>query len=257
MSLNHAALAEELHRARKERREVVALTDRGAVTLDDAYAVQEHGIRLREADGETVIGGKLGFTSEAMRRAMGVEQPNYGWLTEPMLVADGVVELDAFIHPKVEPEITFLLDADLGADATAGEVLDATAGVTASLEVVDSRFRHFVFRAQDNIADDSSAAAFVLGGSLVTAPRADLAHVGVVMSVDGEVFATAAGAAVMPDPASAVAWMARAVHAAGVRGLRRGDIVLSGGLTAPVTLTPGMTITVEIDRIGSASLRVR
>jgi len=257
VSLNHAALADALHRARKERREVEALTDRWDVTLDDAYAVQEQGIRLREADGETVIGGKLGFTSEAMRKAMGVEQPNYGWLTLPMLLADGVVDLDAFIHPKVEPEITFLLDDDLGPDADADDVLGATAGVTASLEVVDSRYRDFVFRAQDNIADDSSAAAFVLGGSLVKARETELAHVGVVMTVDGDVFATAAGAAVMPDPASAVAWMARAGHAAGVRGLRRGDIVLSGGLTAPVTLRPGMTITVQIDRIGSASLRVR
>ena len=255
MSLNHAALAEELHLARKERREVAALTDRGDVSLDDAYSVQEHGIRLREGDGETVIGGKLGFTSEAMRKAMGVEQPNYGWLTGPMHLADGLVDLDAFIHPKAEPEIAFLLQGDLGPDASPDDVLKATAGVAASLEVVDSRFRSFVFRAPDNIADDSSAAGFVLGGSLVQ-PE-DLGHVGVVMMVNGEVFATAAGAAVMPDPASAVAWMARAVHAAGARGLRRGDIVLSGGLTAPVTLTSGMTITVEIDRIGSAWLRVR
>jgi 2-keto-4-pentenoate hydratase len=187
---------------------------------------------------------------------MGVEQPNYGWLTGPMLLADGIVDLDAFIHPKVEPEIVFLLDDELGPDATADDVLEATAGVAACLEVVDSRFRDFEFRAQDNIADDSSAAAFVLGGTLVPLPG-DLGRVGVVLTVDGEVVATAAGAAVMPDPAAAVAWMAAAVQAAGGRGLRGGDLVLSGGLTAPVTLRRGMTVTVEIDRIGSASLRVR
>ncbi|HZP90195.1 MAG TPA: fumarylacetoacetate hydrolase family protein [Actinomycetota bacterium] len=256
MPLNHAALAAELHRARTERREIEALTDRAEISIEDAYAIQAEGVRLREAEGERVIGGKLGFTSEAMRRAMGVDEPNYGWLTDAMALADGTVALDRFIHPKAEPEIAFLLDADLGPDASADDVLEATAGVAVCLEIVDSRYRDFVFRAADNVADDSSAAAFVVGTSL-SRPFAGLADVGVVLTVNGELADTAAGGAVMPDPASAVAWMARATLAAGTRGLRRGDLVLSGGLTAPVALERGMTVTVEIDRIGSASLRVR
>ncbi|MFB3738996.1 MAG: 2-keto-4-pentenoate hydratase [Candidatus Velamenicoccus archaeovorus] len=256
MPLNPAELALELHRARKERREVEALTGRTEVSTEDAYAIQAEGVRLREADGETVVGGKLGFTSEAMREAMGVDEPNYGWLTDAMALPDGAVVLDTFIHPKVEPEIAFLLDVDLGPDVSAADVLEATAGVCACLEIVDSRYRDFVFRAADNVADDSSAAGFVLGSSL-RRPPAELADVGAVLTVDGELAGTAAGGAVMPDPASAVAWMARAALAAGDRGLRRGDLVLSGGLTAPIALERGMTVTVEIDRIGSASLRVR
>ncbi len=252
--VDHAALAAELHGARTERREIDRLTERFALSIDDAYRIQAEGIRLREADGESVIGGKLGFTSEAMRRAMGVDEPNYGWVTDAMLLADGVVRLDRFIHPKAEPEIAFVLGEDLDASADVSAVLGATRGVTACLEVVDSRFRDFAFRAPDNIADDSSAAAFVPGAE---APISDLDLAGaeVRLRVDGAEVDRATGAAVMGHPAAAVAWMARA--ASGARGLRRGDVVLSGGLTAPVRLEAGMTLIVEIEGIGSATLEVR
>ncbi len=207
--IDHAELARELQAARLERREVGRLTDRTPLSEEDAYAIQDEGILLRRADGERVTGGKLGFTSEAMRRAMGVDRPNYGWVTDAMDLADGVVRLNAFIHPKAEPEIAFVLREDLGSDADAAGVLAATDRVVACLEVVDSRYRDFSFRALDNIADDSSAAAFVLGEA-ISPDRLDLANVAVVMTVDDRPFAEATGAAVMGDPAEAVAWMARA-----------------------------------------------
>ena len=111
-------LAAELHAARLQRSTVASITSRyPGFSADDGYVVQAAGIELRVAEGETIIGGKLGFTSLAMRRAMGVDSPNYGWLTDVMLVHDHTVRLDGLIHPKVEPEIAFLLDADLGARA--------------------------------------------------------------------------------------------------------------------------------------------
>jgi 2-keto-4-pentenoate hydratase len=254
MSLDVAALAKELHSARANRQETDPITDRFELLESDAYRIQLEGLALRESDGEQVIGGKLGFTSRAMREAMGVETPNYGWLTDAMVSHDGVIRLDELIHPKVEPEIAFLLADDLDTEATAEDVLAATAGITAALEVVDSRFRNFEFRPEDNIADNSSAAKVVIGDRLCSSAGINLRTIGAVVSVNGSVVFTASGAAVMDHPAEAVAWMARAARG---RGLRKGDIVISGGLTSPVTLQEGMIVRVEIDRIGSATLVAR
>lgn len=246
-----AALAGELHAARHGRRPVPTLTSRWP-GLDEraAYAVQAHGIALREDDGEVVVGGKLGFTSEAMRRAMGVDHPNHGWLTDAMWLHDGVADLGRFIHPKVEPEIAFLLGDPLRAPVTAGDVRAATAAVMACLEVVDSRYVGFRFGPLDNIADNSSAGGVALGDP-ADPGRIDLRLAGVVVSVDGVVTSTAAGAAAHGDPAAAVAWM---VNTCG-RPLQAGAVVISGGLTAPVDLRSGTTVTAELDRIGSVTVR--
>ncbi len=254
--LDHAELATELHHARLDRRTVPTITSRHpGFTREDAYAVQALGIRLRRRAGETVAGGKLGFTSVAMQEAMGVDSPNYGWVTDAMMIHHRVVKLDQLIHPKVEPEIAFLLSEDLDADTTAADVLAATLAVVPCLEVVDSRYHKFEFAAFDNIADNSSAGKVILGDAAVPTDGVDLPTCGVVVSVDGAVAATATGAAALDDPAEAVAWMARAV-AGTDRELSAGDIVISGGLTGPVDLQPGMTVRVDIDTIGSASLRV-
>jgi 2-keto-4-pentenoate hydratase len=253
-SLPVVDLAGELHRARLDRTEVPTLTGRHpGFDVDDAYRVQAAGIDLRMEDGETIVGGKLGFTSLAMQKAMGVDRPNFGWLTDVMMVHDRIVHMDLLIHPKVEPEIAFLLAADLDGSATADDVLAATAALVPCLEVVDSRFVDFRFDLEDNIADDSSAALVVLGDAALRPDGFELRTCGVVLTVDGELAYTAAGAAALDHPAEAVAWMARSV--AGGRGLRAGDIVISGGLTSPVDLERGMTVGVDIDRIGTASLR--
>jgi 2-oxo-3-hexenedioate decarboxylase len=246
-----AALAGELHAARVDRRPVATLASRWP-TLDqgDAYAVQARGIVLREADGEVVVGGKLGFTSEAMRRAMGVDHPNHGWLTDAMWVHGGVADLARYIHPKVEPEIAFLLAEELTAPTSAADVRRATAAVTACLEIVDSRYVGFRFGPLDNIADNSSAGGVVLGDP-VAPDTVDLRLAGVVVSVDGVVRSTAAGAAAHGDPAAAVAWM---VNTCG-RPLPAGAVVISGGLTAPVDLRPGTVVTAEFDRIGPVTVR--
>lgn len=245
-------MARRLDDARRRRVPTPPLTADPSSPLDsveDAYAVQAAGVRLRESEGERIVGGKLGFTSAAMRAAMGVDEPNFGWLTDQMVLPDGRVVLDELIHPKVEPEIAFLLDTDLPKPVTTAAVLAGTRAVMPCLEIVDSRFVDFRFGPLDNIADNSSAGRVALGDP-VAPDDLDLRTMGVVVSVDGLVRATAAGAAALDHPAAAVAWMANRAP----RPLMAGDVVISGGLTAPVTLTPGMTVTAEFDRIGSVTI---
>jgi 2-oxo-3-hexenedioate decarboxylase len=169
------------------------------------------------------------------------------------LTSGSTLALGDLIHPRVEPEVAFVLNAPVeGPNATASDVLAATAYVCAALDVIDSRYEGFSFKHVDAIADNASSAAFALGNDLV-APTMDLALAGCVLEVDGAVADSATGAAVMGHPATAVAFMANAL-AAGGRRLEAGWVVLSGGLTAPVPMAPGRTVTATIAGIGSVTL---
>jgi 2-keto-4-pentenoate hydratase len=158
--------------------------------------------------------------------------------------------LDRLIHPRVESELAFLLGDDVdGATATTASVLAATAGVLPALEILDSRYVDFRFTLPDVIADNASAAHLVTGGALLPPGAHDWRLEGMVLRDGGEVVATAAGAAVSGHPAAAVAWLARRVGM-----LPAGSLVLSGGLTAPVTLAPGSVVTAEFTHLGSVTL---
>lgn len=250
MQLTVDTAARELHDARVSRTEMSTLTGRWPLLdRETAYAVQAAGIQLRLADGEQIVGGKLGFTSRAMQRAMDVHQPNYGWLTDEMVLHDRTVHLDRMIHPKVEPEIAFLLGRDLEPPVSAADVRMATTAVMPCLEVVDSRYEGFRFEPLDNIADDSSAGKVLLGDP-VRPDGIDLALVGCALWADGRLHDTAAGAAALDQPAAAVAWMANNAP----DPLRAGHVVISGGLTSPVDLAPGTVVTATFDRLGSVEL---
>jgi 2-oxo-3-hexenedioate decarboxylase len=249
-----AERAEQLHRAQRERAEVEAL-GAGALSTADAYEVQDRVLALRLADGERVIGAKLGLTSRAKQEAMGVEEPIYAPLTDAMLwPAEAPMRVADLIHPRVEPEIVFVLGEELaGPGVTSLDVLRATAGVTCGLEVIDSRYRDFRFAHGDVVADMASAAYFVVGPMLVPTPG-NLALTGCVLEVGGQVVDTAAGAAIMGSPAEAVALLANHLGRRGQR-LDRGATVLSGAPTNAVALPGAAHVRATFDGLGSVCLR--
>jgi 2-oxo-3-hexenedioate decarboxylase len=247
------ALAAHLRAAEDERREVGQLTDEHPeLDAATAYEVQRIGFDRRIAEGDRPLGFKLGLTSRAKQLAMGVADPLWGRLRAGLLHDEEVpLEVGSLIHPRVEPEIAFLLGKDVdGATATTASVLAATRGVFPALEILDSRYRDFRFRLPDVIADNASAAGVVCGGRLLEPGAVDVQLEGMVLRRDGEVVDTAAGAAVSGHPAAAVAWLARRV---GV--LPAGSLIISGGLTAPVGLVPGATISAEFTHLGTVTLR--
>jgi 2-keto-4-pentenoate hydratase len=191
--------------------------------LAEAYAVQRELTALRTRRGARPVGWKLGYTSAAMRKQMGVASPNYGPLLDTMLITDGRIP-DGLVHPRVEPEIAVVLGADLH-----------PAEARAALEVVDSVWRDYRFTLELNTADGSSAAAVALGPTL--APDG-LDAVPVRMLRNGEEVGAATGAAAMGHPLRALDWLASTLAAAG-EPLRPGDIVITGGLTAAVPVEPG------------------
>jgi 2-oxo-3-hexenedioate decarboxylase len=248
--------ADYLLEAEARREAVAPITDTDPeLTLDDAYRIQDELVTRRIAAGERLVGAKLGLTSRAKQASMGVYQPIYAWLTDGMVVPlEAPLPLGELIHPRVEPEIVFVLGRDLaGPGVTAQAVLDATASVCCGLEVIDSRYADFRFTLPDVVADNASASRFVLGPRRVAADF-DLRLEGCLLEVDGKLVATAAGAAVLGHPAEAVALLANALALRGKR-LEAGWVVLSGGLTDAVPLATGRHVDASFARLGHVGIR--
>ena len=246
-------IAAELASAERERRDRAPFSDElRDLDLGTAYAAQWLGIQAKLNAGERLVGAKLGLTSRAKQQVMSVDAPLYGFVTSGMLAPYGEpLDLSTLIHPRVEPEIAFLLGRDVEAPATVTSILAATEAVFAAVDVLDSRYENFRFTLPDVVADNASAGRFLLGPrALPPAELTDLGLLGCVLRVNGAVHATAAGAAVMGHPAASVAWLANQL-AARKQHLQAGWLIFSGGLTEPVPLDRDVSVTAEFDGLGS------
>jgi 2-keto-4-pentenoate hydratase len=219
--------------------------------VEDAYRIQLLNVKRRLADGRKIVGKKIGLTSPAMQTMFGVGEPDYGHLLDDMLIHQGEgLKVEQLIQPRVEGEIAFILDRDLkGPGVTPTEVLRATAGVVAALEIIDSRIKDWKIKIQDTVADNASSAAFVVGSKMVSVTGLDLRHVGFVLTKNGRLSSLGAGAAVLGSPAQAVAWLANKMGEFGV-ALNAGEIVLSGAACAAVPISAGDSVHLVVDRIG-------
>jgi 2-oxo-3-hexenedioate decarboxylase len=225
------------------------------LTTEDGYAIQDEILRRRLASGERLVGAKVGLTSRAKQREMGIDEPVYGWLTDAMaLEADSSLRLSSLLHPRVEPEIVFILgEALAGPGVGVHDVLAATSAICCGLEVIDSRFADFRFSLPDVVADNTSACRFVLGPVQVPPAGIDLSLTGCLFEENGALVATAAGAAILGHPANAVAKLANFLGRRG-RRLEAGWVVLSGGMTAARPLTPGSDFTATFAHLGRVGI---
>ena len=252
-----ARLAEHLENAELRAHDVVKITDEHPeMDWDDAYAIQAEILRRKLARGNRVVGLKAGLTSHAKMKQMGVETPCFGFLVDYFSVPDGgEIKIGELIHPKVEPEIVFVLKRALkGPGCHIGAVLAATDFVMPGIEIIDSRYRDFKFDLKSVIADNCSSSRFVLGGQAVPVNELDLRTLGVVMEKNGEIVGIGAGAAVLGHPAAAIAMLANHL---GVRGeeIPAGTMILSGGVTEAVAVKAGDNVNLRIQSLGSTSVR--
>ncbi|WP_028782160.1 2-keto-4-pentenoate hydratase [Thalassobacillus devorans] len=253
-------LADYVHHAEKEKREITKITADlyPELSIDEAYIIQEELIRQKKAEGLQIIGPKMGITSEAKMKQMDVDDPIYGYVFDNMVVEDGdSISISDYIHPKVEPEIGFMLARDLeGPNVTALDVLRATEYVFPAIEIIDSRYENFNFTLPDVIADNTSAAGAVFGTYLRNPDELDLDVVGVTLSINGEIQSLGAGAAVLGNPANSVARLANMLSKKGEK-VKAGQPILTGGVTAAVRLSPGDFVQAEYGGLGSVSFTVR
>ncbi|MBV2162988.1 MAG: 2-oxo-3-hexenedioate decarboxylase [Comamonas sp.] len=251
-----ARLAEHLETCQLEARDTPKITDdHPDMDWDDAYAIQDVILQRKLARGARVVGLKAGLTSHAKMKQMGVTDPVFGFLVDEYTLAEGAtVNTAELIHPKVEPEIAFVLKHALkGPGCHIGAVLAATDFVLPGIEVIDSRYRDFKFDLKSVVADNTSAARFVVGGQAVRPEQVDLRTVGVVLEKNGQPVALGAGAAVLGHPTAAIAMLANHLGRRG-QEIPAGSLILSGGVTEAVTVNAGDNVTLRVQGMGSVSL---
>jgi 2-oxopent-4-enoate/cis-2-oxohex-4-enoate hydratase len=251
-------LGDELYGALRARQTVAPLLGREPdITIEDAYRIS---LRIRDrriSDGERVIGKKIGVTSKPVQNALGVHQPDFGWLMDRMRWESGC-ELPIsreLIQPRAEGEIAFVLKRDLvGPGVTPADVLAATECVLPCFEVVDSRIHDWKIKIQDTVADNASSGLFVLGREAADPRKVDFVTCGIVVEKNGEVLSTGAGAAALGSPLICVAWLANTLGGFGV-SLKAGEVVLSGSLVPLEPVRAGDVMRMQIGGIGSAHVR--
>jgi 2-oxo-hept-3-ene-1,7-dioate hydratase len=259
----HLDMAAKLDAAERDRRQIrmVSLDDPD-MTIDDAYAIQNAWRTVKVKRGETIIGHKIGLTSRAMQQAVGINEPDSGFLTRTMLFEDRAeVPVDRFIALRVEAELAFVLKAPLaGGNLTEDEVLDATAYVAPALELLDTRFDRVdpltgsIRKVLDTISDNAANAGVALGARRISPRAVDLRWIGAIVTKNGEIEETGLAAGVLGNPATSVAWLAARMAANG-QSLAAGDIVLAGSFIRPIEARRGDAFVADYGPHGSVSLR--
>lgn len=249
-------LAADLAQAERSREPIAPLTAAHPdMDVVDAYEIQLINIRQRVAEGARVLGHKVGLSSKAMQQMMGVDEPDYGHLLDEMQVfEDTRVKAARYLYPRVEVEVGFILSADLpGADCSEDDVLAATGSLVPAIELIDTRITDWKIALCDTIADNASSAGFVLGAARVSPADIDVTAIEATLIRNGEVVAAGRSDAVLGNPVTAVAWLARKVDSFGVR-LRQGDIVLPGSCTRAIDAHAGDDFVAEFAGLGSVRL---
>lgn len=223
--------------------------------LATAYAAQDDALARRVARGETVTGLKLGLTSRAKQRQMGVDAPSVAWLTDAMaLPAGDPVPRARLIHPRAEPEIVFVMkDRLAGPGVTATSAMAAVGHVYAGIEIIDSRYSGFRFTLADAVADNNSSGVYVTGPVGLPPKSLDLALEACLLEVDGQVVDSATGAAVLGHPGEALAFAANTLAQRGL-AIEAGWTVLTGGMTDAVPVAPGARVAAHFTHLGSIAL---
>ncbi|QKF78533.1 2-oxo-3-hexenedioate decarboxylase [Arcobacter defluvii] len=250
-------LAKHCEDAELKAYEITKITDDYPdMTYEDAYDIQWTARAAKEARGHKIVGMKMGLTSQAKMKQMGVPNPCYGYLADYFSFGDGAeIKIDELIHPKVEAEIAFVLKNDLeGPGCHIGDVLAATDFVMPAVEIIDSRYKDFKFDLKSVIADNSSSSRYVTGGRMRDIKDLDLKTLGVVMEINGEIVQLGAGAAVLGHPATSIAMLANMLSERGEK-LKAGEYILSGAITAAVSVKKGDNVTVKFQDLGSLSFR--
>jgi len=249
-------LGDTLYSALTNQQTIAPLTDSHPdITIEDAYQISLRLLQNRLDSGEKVIGKKIGVTSKAVMDMLDVRQPDFGFMTDAMRY-DGEMPISkTLIQPRAEGELAFLLKKDLtGPGISNADVLAATEAVMPCFEVVDSRIDDWKIKIQDTVADNASCGLFTVNESAALDPRKiDLSTCGMVVTKNGKVISTGAGAAAMGSPVNCVAWLANTLGQFGIT-LNAGDIILSGSLVPLEPVAAGDVMTVRVGGIGECTV---
>lgn len=253
--MNIQNLAERLDMAAMSARAIPQLSGEFELRLDDAYQIQAASVELRVSRGDVRVGMKMGFTSRAKMLQMGVSDMIWGRLTTSMMIEEGSsINLADFIHPRVEPEVAFLMRRPLAGKVSQLEALSAVEAVACALEVIDSRYENFKFSLVDVVADNASSSGFAVGPW--RKPDTHIANLGMILSVNGRPQTFGSSGTILGHPLRALVAAARVVAEAG-ETLEPGSIVMAGSATAAIALAQNQHVSLETEKLGHVQFTVK
>ncbi|MFF0771295.1 2-keto-4-pentenoate hydratase [Nonomuraea wenchangensis] len=222
--------------------------------IEDAYAIQRHQVQAWIASGARIAGHKVGLTSAAMQRQLGVDQPDYGHLMDSMFHTDEApISAARFLQPRIEPEIAFVLKRPLrGPGVTAAQAIAAVDFVLPALEIIDSRIANWKITLSGTIADNASSGGLVLGTRPTGLDGLDLRLAGCLLHRNGRLEQTGAAGAVLGSPLNALIWLANKLGETGTT-LEAGHVILPGSITAAIPVEPGDVVTATIAGLGTVT----
>jgi len=246
------ALAQRVDDAAKNATEIPQLTE--SITLADAYAIQKESVGRRYTRGEKQVGIKMGFTSRDKMVQMGVHDMIWGRLTDAMVVEDGgPTSIKKYVHPRIEPELAFLLKDELVGTVTPLQALSAVEAIAPAVEIFDSRYKAFRFSLTDVVADNSSSSGFVVGAW--HKPDIDFSNLGIVVSFNGTPVLVGSTAAILGHPLRSLVAAARFAAEAN-EPLKPGWIVMAGGASHAEALKAGLWVECEVQNLGRCGFSV-
>ncbi|MGX1307991.1 2-oxo-hept-3-ene-1,7-dioate hydratase [Amorphus suaedae] len=243
----------EAHRTKKQAIQPSVMFPH--ITIDDAYAISSALADDKVKQGSTIVGHKIGLTSKAMQASSQIDEPDYGYIFSDQVMSDGAkVRYEDFCVPRVEPELTFILDKPLkGPGIGLVDVLRATEYVVPSIEIIDARVQN-PRKIFDTVSDNGAGAGIVLGGRPVKVDEVDLRWVGAIFYRNSEIEETGIAAGVLGHPAMAIAWLANKLAPFDVT-LEPGHLMLSGSFTRPVWAEKGDTLHADFGPLGSVAVQ--
>lgn len=256
-SFTNEQLSRMLYEATKtgDPMEIISQLDE-QVTVQDAYDIQLKNVARALEDGEVISGKKIGLTSKPMQQLFGIDEPDYGHLYKSTEVSNGgSIKIDTLNKPKVEGEIAFVLKEDLkGPGVTVEDVYRATDYISASIEIVDTRYMDWKIKLVDTISDNGSSVLYLMGDNRLSVDQVSIPGIEMTLYKNGEKVNNGTGADVLGNPAEAVAWLANKLNEFGVQ-LNRGDVILSGAITAAQEASRGDVFECVFSELGSVKVR--
>ena len=259
----HLDLARQLHQAEQRREQILAPSlQYPDITIEDAYAVQKAWVAIKLAEGQKIVGHKIGLTSRAMQMSSQINEPDFGTLLDEMVYKDAAdIACARFIDPMVEVELAFILKDRLeGEQVTIFDVLSATDYVVPAVEIIDARCHRIdpaskrPRKVMDTISDNAANVGIILGGRPIKPLDLDLRWVSALLYKNGVIEETGVAAGVLNHPANGIAWLAKKFAPHQV-ALEPGQIILAGSFTRPVKVKAGDTIHVDYGSLGNISAR--
>ena len=249
---NIAEIAQSLHQAAHLAKPIAQISLEQSLTLDQAYEVQKELIQLRLKEGETLIGLKMGFTSEAKMQQMGVHDLIWGRLTSSMLIPNlNTTARSQYIHPRVEPEICFRISQDIHGELSETEVVQYVDAVAAAIEIIDSRYQNFKFSLEDVVADNCSSIGFAVGEWMPV--TADLNNLSMELYIDDKMVASGSSNDIMNNPWKSLAAATRLAAKYG-EPIKKGMFIMAGAATNAEFIQAGQSASARVQSLGEVKV---